>query len=96
MKSNDTGLQRSLGRLLTAIQAEEMRAIDTPAWGAAHMALERVESLYWASKHASLAVTLGTQPLREFLGVEWISRHPRVLPNLQDLELWLDDIESQA
>jgi hypothetical protein len=96
MKRYDTELQRLLGRLLTMIQAEEMRAVDTPAWGAAHAALQRAESLYWASKHASVAATLGVQPLRDFLGVEWISRHPRVLPILLELELRLDDIESHA
>jgi len=96
MKRDDTELQRSLGRLLTMIQAEEMRAIDTRLWGTAHAVLRRAESLYWASKHASLAGTLGGQSLREYLGVEWISRHPRLLPVLQDLELWLDDVKRQA
>ena len=96
MKRNDNELQRSLGRLLTAIQAEEMRAIDTPAWAATHEALRRTEYLYWASTRAALAATLGGASLRNYLGIEWLSRHPRVLPGLQDLELWVDEVQRQA
>ena len=96
MKRNDTELQRSLGRLLTTIQAEEMRAIDTPDWGATHAALRRAENLYWAAKTASLETTLGTVSLRDYLGIEWLSQHPRVLLALQDLEFSLDYMERQA
>ena len=96
MKREDTGLQRALGRLLMAIQAEEMRALDTPAWSATHAALGRAEILYWSAKHASLPATLGEQSVRQYLGLEWLSRHPRVLPALQELELSLDDIADQA
>jgi hypothetical protein len=96
MKRNDSELQRSLGRLLTVIQAEEMHAIDTPLWGAAHEVLGRAERLYWASKRASLGQTLGADSLRNYLGIEWLSRHPRVLPALQELELSMDYVARQA
>ncbi|MFI4890960.1 MAG: hypothetical protein ACHQIL_10550 [Steroidobacterales bacterium] len=96
MKRNDNELQRSLGRLLTMIQAEEMRALDTPAWCAAHEALRRAENLYWAAKQDALAATLGSVALREYLGNAWLSRHPCVLPALQDLELSMDYVERQA
>ena len=96
MKRQDTALQRALGRLLMAIQAEEMRALDTPAWSATHAALGRAETLYWSAKHASLQATLGELSVRQYLGLEWLSRHPRVLPALQELDLSLDDIADQA
>jgi hypothetical protein len=96
MKREDVGLQRALGRLVMAIQAEEMRAIDTPAWRETHAALGHAESLYWSAKQAALAQTLGTRTIREYLGLAWLSRHPRVLPALQELELSLEDIADQA
>ena len=98
MKRDDIGLQRALGRLLMAIQAEEMRAADTAAWRETHAALGQAEHLYWSAKQASLAQTLGSRSVREYLGLAWLSRHPRVLPALQELELELslDDIADQA
>ena len=96
MPREDSDLQRALGRLLTAIQSEEMRAIDAPAWGATHAALRRAETLYWAAKRATLATTLGALAPRDYLGLEWLSRHPRVLPALQDLEIRLQDVARQA
>jgi len=96
MKREDTGVQRALGRLLMVIQAEEMRAIDTPEWSPTHAALGRAELLYWSARRATLVATLGSQSIREYLGLVWLSRHPRVLPVLQELELFLDDIADQA
>ncbi len=73
-----------------------MRALDTPAWAATHAVLRRAESLYWSAKEQTLDVMLGARTLRDYLGVEWLSRHPRVLPALQELEIQIQDIARQA
>ena len=51
MKRDETDLQRALGRLLTAIQSEEMRALGTPWWNDTHAALRRAEALYLSLIH---------------------------------------------
>ncbi len=96
MPRESSELERALGRLLTAIQSEETRSLDTPEWRAAHAALGRAETLYWAAKRASLAAALGTSSLREYLGLEWLSSHPRVLPAIHDLETQREDFAHQA
>lgn len=96
MPRETTDLQRALGRLLTAIQSEEMRAVDTPWWAATHAALRRAETLYWAAKQSSLDEALGARSPRDYLGSEWLSRHPRILPAVQDLESHLRDFARQA
>ena len=96
MKRDETELQRALGRLFTAIQGEEMRALGTPWWGDAHTALRRAEALYWAAKRGRLDETMGRSSPREYLGLEWLSRHPRILPALQHLETQLQDYARQA
>jgi hypothetical protein len=96
MPRESSELERALGRLLTAIQGEKTRSLDSPEWRAAHAALDRAEILYWAAKRASLGEALGTSTLREYLGLEWLSRHPRVLPAIQDLEAQTEDLARQA
>jgi hypothetical protein len=96
MPRESSELERALGRLLTAIQREETGALDRSEWRMAHAALGRAENLYWAAKRASLAAALGTATLREYLGVEWLSRHPRVLPAIQDLEAHSEYFARQA
>jgi len=96
MKRDETDLQRALGRLLTAIQSEEMRALGTPWWSDTHAALRRAEELYWAAKHGRLEVAMGARSPRDYLGQDWLSRHPRILPALQDLESHLQDFARQA
>lgn len=85
-----------MGRLLTAIQCEETRAVDTPEWGRTHATLQRAEVLYWAAKKSMLGHALGAQSPRAYLGVEWLARHPRVLPAIQDLESQMQDFARQA
>jgi len=89
-------LERALGRLLTAIQSEETRAIDTPEWRRTHAILRRAEVLYWAAKKSTLGIALGEQSPRAYLGMEWLARHPRVLPAIQDLESQMQDFARQA
>jgi hypothetical protein len=88
-------IERRLGRLLTAIQSEEMRAIGSPDWSATHAALGRAESLYCAAKQSLLEAALAGRAVRVYLGNEWLSRHPRVLPAIQDLEHHLRDFAHQ-
>ena len=89
-------LERALGRLLTAIQSEETRAVDSPEWAPTHAILQRAEGLYWAAKRRSLRQALGAETPRVYLGLEWLARHPRVLPAIQDLELQMHDFARQA
>ncbi|MGA2707770.1 MAG: hypothetical protein ABSF86_05145 [Steroidobacteraceae bacterium] len=96
MPREASNLERALGRLLTAIQSEETRAIDTPEWRRTHAALRRAEVLYWAAKKSMLGDALGEQSPRAYLGVEWLARHPRVLPAIQDLESQMQDFARQA
>jgi hypothetical protein len=96
MPREASDLERALGRLLTAVQSEETRAIDSPDWRSTHAVLGRVEALYWAAKRAMLEETLGEDGLRGYLGTEWLAGHPRVLPAIQDLELQIQDFARQA
>lgn len=96
MPREKSDLLRALGQLLTAIQREETRALGTSDWAPTHAALRRAESLYWAAKRAPLAVTLGAQSLRAFVGDDWMARHPRVLPAVQQIESQLRDFAHEA
>jgi hypothetical protein len=96
MPRESSELERALGRLLTAIQSEATRSLDAREWRATHAALGRAETLYWAAKRASLAAALGASGVREYLGFDWLSRHPRVLPAIQDLEALSTDLARQA
>jgi len=96
MPREASDLERALGRLLTAVQSEETRAIDSPDWRATHAVLQRVENLYWAAKRAMFDETLGDSGLRGYLGVQWLAKHSRVLPAVQDLELQIQDVARQA
>ncbi len=96
MPKEASDLERALGRLLTAVQSEETRAVDSPDWRATHAVLGRVEALYWAAKRAMLAETLGEAGLRDYLGPQWLTQHPRVLPAVQDLELQIQDFARPA
>jgi len=89
-------LERALGRLLTAIQSEETRALGSREWAPTHMTLGRAEGLYWAAKRRTLAQALGEQSPRAYLGLDWLARHPRVLPAVQELELQMQDFKRQA
>jgi hypothetical protein len=96
MPREASDLERALGRLLTAVQSEETRAIDSPDWRATHAVLQRVETLYWAAKRAMFEETLGEDGVRGYLGLQWLANHPRVLPAIQDLELQIQDFARQA
>jgi len=96
MPRENSELGHVLGRLLTAIQGEKMRAFTSHEWTATHAALDRAESLYWAAKRASLDDALGARDLRSYIGNDWLARHPRVLPVVQELEAHLRDFEAQA
>lgn len=89
-------MERALGRLLTAIQSEETRAINSPEWAPTHAILARAEGLYWAAKRRSLGQALGEESPRSYLGLAWLARHPRVLPAVQELELQMQDFKRQA
>ncbi|HMD72878.1 MAG TPA: hypothetical protein VKG05_03350 [Steroidobacteraceae bacterium] len=89
-------LERALGRLLTAIQSEETRAINSPEWAPTHATLARAEGLYWAAKRRTLGQALGEESPRSYLGLAWLARHPRVLPAVQELELQMQDFKRQA
>jgi hypothetical protein len=89
-------LERALGRLLTAIQSEETRAINSSEWAPTHAILGRAEGLYWAAKHRTLGQALGAESPRSYLGLAWLARHPRVLPAIQELELQMQDFKRQA
>jgi len=85
-----------LGRLLTAIQSEETRAVNSPEWAPTHAILGRAEGLYWAAKRRTLGLALGEHSPRTYLGTDWLARHPRVLPAVQELELQMQDFKRQA
>ncbi len=89
-------LERAFGRLLTLVQSEETRAVDSPEWSRAHGVLTRAESLYWAAKRGGLMPVLQGASVRDYLGAEWLAGHPRVLPAIQELELQLADCAREA
>jgi hypothetical protein len=91
MPREASDIERAFGRLLTAIQSEETRAIGSPEWSATHGALARAESLYWAAKQSLLGPALAGRALREYLGLEWLARHPRTLPAIQEVEARMRD-----
>lgn len=96
MPKESCELERALGRLLTAIQGEEIRAANAKEWRETHAALERAEALYWAAKRATLEYTLGALSVRTYLGVDWLARHPRALPAIQEIEAQRQDFAAQA
>jgi len=96
MPRENSALQHALGQLLTAIQREETHALGSPDWMLTHAVLGRAESLYWAEKRLLLEVTLGHQTVHEYLGVDWMRAHPRVLPAVQQIEQQLRGFAEQA
>jgi hypothetical protein len=96
MPRENSALSRALGQLLTAIQREETRAVGSADWLVTHAVLGRAERLYWAGKTRGLDTTLGRGSVGEYLGLAWISAHPRVLPAVQQIEGQLRDVAEQA
>ncbi len=96
MPREASDIERALGRLLTVIQCEETRAVGSAEWPAAHGALTRAECLYWAAKDSLLGAALAGRAVREYLGREWLSRHPRTLAAIQEVEERVRDFARQA
>jgi hypothetical protein len=92
MPRETSSLERALGRLLTSVQSEETRAVDSPEWSETHRVLTRAETLYWAAKRRTLPLALAGCSVQDYLGAQWLARHPRVLPAVQELELHLADV----
>ncbi len=96
MAKEASELERALGRLLTVIQGEETRAVDSSEWPSTHAALRRAETLYWAAKRSFLDECLGRRTLKEFVGSDWLARHPRAVPVIQEIERRLRDFARPA
>jgi hypothetical protein len=77
--------QLAAGKLISAIQKEWGLELGTPAADVTEDVMELAHNLLLAKSSQDMQNILGSQSVRQYLGVDWVSKHPSVEANIDHL-----------
>lgn len=80
MPRNRTALEQAAGKLILRIQQEWMQELGGPAAADSEQVMNRAHDLLVAASASRSDQGLLQQSIEEFLGREWLRRHPGVQP----------------
>ena len=80
MPRSRTTLEQAAGKLILRIQQEWMQELGEPAAEDSEQVMNRAHDLLVAASAGRLDQGLQQQSIEEFLGREWLRRHPEVQP----------------
>ncbi|UBQ41127.1 hypothetical protein [Comamonas thiooxydans] len=80
MPRNRTALEQAAGKLILRIQQEWMQELGGPAAADSEQVMNRAHDLLVAASASRFGQGLLQQSIEEFLGKEWLRRHPDVQP----------------
>ena len=79
-------LQKATGKLTYSIQKEWSEELGTPSATESEEVMYRSQALTQATVTGSIENLLGTRTVTNFLGTEWVKRHPNVLAAIAVVE----------
>lgn len=77
--------QHAAGKLISAIQKEWGVELGTPTADATEDVMELAHNLLRAKSSQDMQNILGSQSVRQYLGIAWVSKHPSVEANIDHL-----------
>ena len=80
-------LEAAAGRLISAIQKEWTAELGMTTAPESEEILHNSHDLLLAAKARSLESELGGRTVAQYLGEEWIDRHPNVIPAVRELQI---------
>jgi hypothetical protein len=85
MPRSRTTLEQAAGKLILRIQQEWMRELGEPAAADSEQVMNRAHDLLVAASAGQFGHRLQQQSIEEFLGKEWLRKHPGIQPFINDL-----------
>ena len=85
MPRNRTALEQAAGKLILRIQQEWMQELGEPAAADSEQVMNRAHDLLQAASAGRPGLGLQQQSIEEFLGREWLCKHPGIQPFINDL-----------
>ncbi len=79
-------LQKATGKLTSSIQKEWGEELGTPSAAESEEVMYRSQELTQATVTGSIEILLGQRTVTNFLGTEWVQRHPSVLAAIAVVE----------
>jgi hypothetical protein len=86
-KSDRTALETAIGKLILAIQKEWQEEMGEPTAVESEKIMHLCHDLLQASKCGTIVGVLNNLTITEFIGEDWIKKHPLVIPHIRSLEL---------
>ncbi|WP_444915933.1 hypothetical protein [Microbulbifer sp. TRSA007] len=77
--------EKAAGKLISAIQKEWGVEIGEPCSGASEDVMDLAHNLLQARTSKGMEKILNRLSLQEYLGFEWVEKHPGVVPAIEKL-----------
>ncbi len=90
MPKNKTKLEIAAGKLILAIQKEWDKELGDLTAKECEETMYRAHDLLQGTKTGTVIQILNGRSVADFLGVEWVKRHPKVLVYISNFESELD------
>lgn len=86
MTKKRTLIEKGAGKLISAIQKELDQEIGEPCADESMDVMDRAHDLLQACKSKDISELLGSKSVIEFLGIEWVDKHPKIKAKIQAFE----------